>query len=82
MTYRFVVQIERKPGLSDPEGATTARALTDLGFAGIAHVSFGRTITIDLDAGDPDDTMRSIETMCSKLLANPVIERYTSEAVS
>ena len=82
MTYRFVVQIERKPGLSDPEGATTARALTDLGFTGVAHVSFGRTITIDLDAEDPDDAMRNMETMCSKLLANPVIESYTIEAVS
>jgi phosphoribosylformylglycinamidine synthase PurS subunit len=80
MIYRFVIQIERKPGLSDPEGATTARALTDLGFASVKNVSFGRTITIDLDAGDPDEAKRTVESMCSKLLANPVIEGYTIEA--
>lgn len=82
MTYTFVVRIERKPGLSDPEGATTARALTDLGFSGVQHVSFGRTITIDLDAGDPKEAMRTVETMCTRLLANPVIESYTIEAIS
>ena len=82
MIYRFVVQIERKPGLSDPEGTTTARALTDLGFAGVEKVSFGRTITIDLDAGDPEEAALTIEGMCSKLLANPVIEHYTIEHTS
>lgn len=82
MTFRFVVQIVRKPGLSDPEGATTARALTDLGFTGVENVSFGRTITVDLEAGGPDEALRTVEDMCAKLLANPVIERYTVEAVS
>jgi len=82
MTYRFVVRIERKPGLSDPEGATTARALTDLGFTGVEKVSFGRTITIGLDAGDRDEAMRTVETMCAKLLANPVIETFTIEPTS
>ena len=79
MTYGFVVRIERKPGLSDPEGATTARALMDLGFTGVEHVSFGRTISIDVDAGDPDEAIRTVEDMCAKLLANPVIEHYTIE---
>ena len=82
MTYTFVVQIERKPGLSDPEGATTARALTDLGFTGVENVSFGRSITIDLEAGGRDEAMQAVENMCSKLLANPVIEHYTIEAAS
>ena len=82
MIHRVVVQIERKPGLSDPEGATTARALTDLGFTGVENVSFGRSITIDINAGDPSEAMRSVESMCSKLLANPVIEHYTIETTT
>jgi phosphoribosylformylglycinamidine synthase len=82
MTYTFVVQIVRKPGLSDPEGATTARALADLGFEGVERVSFGRSITIDLIADDPHEALRSVERMCSTLLANPVIEHYTIEITS
>ena len=34
----FRVTISRKPGLSDPEGATTQRALADLGFDTVDHV--------------------------------------------
>lgn len=82
MSYTFVVQIGRKPGLSDPEGATTSRALIDLGFTGVESVSFGRTITVGLDAESPDEAMRAVEDMCAKLLANPVIEHYTIEAMS
>jgi phosphoribosylformylglycinamidine synthase len=82
MTHTFVVRVERKPGLSDPEGATTARALKDLGFAGVQHVSFGRTITIQIEAEDPIEAMCDVEDMCTRLLANPVIESYSIEAVS
>ena len=78
----FRVTISRKPGLSDPEGATTQRALADLGFSDVERVSFGRTITIDIAADDPASAEASIEDMCAKLLANPVMESYTIEAIS
>ena len=81
MTRSFRVTIARKPGLSDPEGATSHKALTDLGFTEVSGVSFGRVITLTLDAAD-DDVMDRIHDMCSKLLANPVIEDYTVEEIS
>ena len=81
MTRTFRVTITRKPGLSDPEGATSHKALTDLGFTEVSGVSFGRIITVALDAADGDG-MDRIHDMCSKLLANPVIEDYTVEEIS
>jgi len=81
MTRIFRVTITRKPGLSDPEGATSHKALTDLGFTEVSGVSFGRVITVTLDAAD-DDLMDRIHDMCTKLLANPVIEDYTVEEIS
>ena len=81
MTRVFRVTITRKPGLSDPEGATSHKALTDLGFTEVSGVSFGRVITVTLDAAD-DDVMDRIHDMCSELLANPVIEDYTVEEIS
>ena len=81
MTRTFRVTITRKPGLSDPEGATSHKALTDLGFTEVSGVSFGRIITVTLDGADGDVTER-IHDMCSKLLANPVIEDYTVEEIS
>ena len=78
----FRVTISRKPGLSDPEGATTQRALADLGFSSVEHVSFGRTITLEIDSDDLEAAAADVEQMCSKLLANPVMETYTIEAIS
>jgi phosphoribosylformylglycinamidine synthase len=76
------VSITRKPGLSDPEGTTTKKALIDVGFANVSHVSFGRTIVVTIDAPTEEEALNQIEAMCVKLLANPVIESYVIEASS
>jgi phosphoribosylformylglycinamidine synthase subunit PurS len=72
---RVVVSITRKPGLSDPEGVTTAKALRQLGFA-VDEVHFGKTITVDIDATE-DEAVAAVTDMCRALLANPVIEDFT-----
>jgi len=82
VTHSFTVSIRRKPGLSDPEGATTKKALNDLGFNGVSHVSFGRTIAVTIDASTEDEARTQVEAMCKKLLANPVMEIYVVEASS
>jgi phosphoribosylformylglycinamidine synthase len=76
------VSITRKPGLSDPEGTTTKKALIDVGFTNVSHVSFGRTIVVTIDAPTEDEALTQIKAMCVKLLANPVIESYVIEASS
>jgi len=77
VSYVFAVSIQRKPGLSDPEGATTLKALNDLGFEDVSHVSFGRTITVTVDAPTTTEAQEQVKEMCNKLLANPVMETYT-----
>lgn len=82
MTHRFRITIERKPGLSDPEGATTRKALIDLGFEDVEHVSFGRIVSVTIHAPDEATARSSVDEMCEKLLANPVMETYTVESES
>ena len=82
MSTTFQVAINRKQGLSDPEGTTTKKALTDLGFDTVSHVSFGRIITITIDEDDQAIARTKAEAMCTKLLANPVMEDYSIEAIS
>lgn len=82
MNHTFTVTITRKPGLSDPEGATTHKALTDLGFSSVQHVSFGRVITVSIDAPNEASAREELDAMCRQLLANPVIEHYTIEVTS
>ncbi|MGI9584270.1 MAG: phosphoribosylformylglycinamidine synthase subunit PurS [Acidimicrobiia bacterium] len=82
MSTTLRVTICRKQGLSDPEGATTKKALSDLGFDSVDHVSFGRIITITVDQDDVDLAKSETEAMCTKLLANPVMEEFSIDAIS
>lgn len=77
---RFLVSISRRDGLADPEGATTARALRDLGYDEVGDVHFGRTILVEVSGDDIDAARSRIDEMCRRLLANPVIEDFTIEA--
>lgn len=76
---KFIVTIQRREGIADPEGVATARALVDLGYPEVRDVHFGRTITVEVDGDDPAEAERRIVEMCERLLANPVIEGYRVE---
>ena len=78
---RFLVSISRRDGLADPEGATTARALRDLGYDEVGDVHFGRTILVEVSGDDVDAARSRIDEMCRRLLANPVIEDFTIETL-
>ena len=75
------VTINRKDGLSDPEGVETARALADLGFGEVAEVHFGRIILLEVGGNDPAGALLKVTEMSEQLLANPVIEDYTVEVI-
>jgi len=82
VTHSFTVRVGRRSGLSDPEGKTTTKALQDLGFGGVTRVSFGKVLTIDIDAETEQAALQQVEQMCRKLLANPVMETYSIEVSS
>jgi len=66
-----------KPGVHDPQGKAVANALAALGFDGIDELRQGKYIEIDLAESDRSLAESKVELMCSKLLANPVIENYS-----
>jgi phosphoribosylformylglycinamidine synthase len=78
---RFAVRIDvtHLPGVLDPQGATVERALPALGYTNVGAVSIAKTIRLQLDADSEDAARAQVDEMCHKLLANPVIERYTLE---
>ena len=65
-----------KPGVLDPQGKAIHHALEGLGFSGVNDVRQGKLIELDL-ADSTSDT--DIEAMCTKLLANTVIENFRIE---
>jgi phosphoribosylformylglycinamidine synthase PurS subunit len=71
------VHVRLKDGVLDPQGAAIARALAQLGFAGVGEVRQGKMIELHLDDRDRADAEAKVRAMCERLLANPVIETYT-----
>lgn len=67
---RARVLIRPKAGILDPQGEAVARALPVLGFPGASNVHIGRLVELDVE--DP----AQLDSMCEKLLANPLIEDY------
>lgn len=72
------VYVTLKGGVLDPQGKAIHHALEGLGFSGINDVRAGKLIELDLADGTSD---ADIDAMCSKLLANTVIENYRIEKV-
>ncbi|MDQ3986819.1 MAG: phosphoribosylformylglycinamidine synthase subunit PurS [Actinomycetota bacterium] len=76
MRFSARVDVRLKEGIADPQGQTIERALPALGYSGVNDVRVGKLIELRLDADSPEEARRSVEEMCEKLLANPVIEAY------
>jgi phosphoribosylformylglycinamidine synthase len=79
MKYTVRIDVTHVPGVLDPQGATVERALPALGYRNVSAVSIAKTIRLELDADSPDAARAQVDDMCQRLLANPVIERYTME---
>jgi len=69
------IRIELKPGVADPEGQNTKKALELLGFKGLKGVRTIKVFEMEMDAS-PEEAKLEGEEMCRKLLANPVIQKF------
>lgn len=76
------VYVSLKPTVNDPQGITIAGALGSLGFEGVEDVRSGRFLQVSLVAESKTAAETSIDEMCVRLLANPVIESYEFEVES
>ena len=73
------ISVALKPTVNDPEGLTIASALHNLGFVGVASVRAGKLFEVTIEAASTEEAESLAEEMCTRLLANPVIERYSFE---
>ena len=71
--------VRLKPGILDVQGASVQRALHGLGFAEVEALRVGKVLELDVVGTSPDAARLRVEEMCSRLLANPVIEDFTVE---
>lgn len=71
------VRVELKKGVADPEGANVKKTLVTLGFASVRDVQSMKTYRVTLQEEDPQAAEKALQSMCEKLLANPVVNRYS-----
>jgi len=79
MKYSVIVRILLKDGVLDPQGETIGRALQDLEFDSVSKVSTGKLFRLEINAETEADARKVAGDAASRLLANPVIERYEIE---
>ncbi|WP_106640088.1 phosphoribosylformylglycinamidine synthase subunit PurS [Allosphingosinicella vermicomposti] len=73
------VFVTLKNGVLDPQGKAIHHALEGLGFSGVNDVRQGKVIELDVADSVSD---ADIEGMCTKLLANTVIENFRIERLA
>ena len=74
MRFAVTVEVQLRPGIADPQGATIERAMPTLGFAGVSGVRVGKCIRFTLDASDDAAARAEVDDLCHRFLTNPVIE--------
>jgi len=73
------VFVTLKKSVLDPQGDTVRKSLHTMGYSKVADVRVGKYIEVRLDSSTPEDAWQELNEMCSRLLANPVIEEYRLE---
>ena len=71
------VHVTLKPTVNDPQGLTIARALGRLGFDSVESLRAGKYFELKIVGDDLAAAETDVKSMCEKLLANPVIERFS-----
>ena len=80
--HRFAVNVLPKPGILDPQGRAVEGSLDHLGITGVSAVRVGRRVELTVEATDEAAARAIVERLAGELLANPLIEAYTIEAIA
>ena len=75
---KVVVYVRLKDGVLDPQGVTIHKALGQMGYDEFESVKTGRFFELEIKSTAENIDSR-VKEVCSKLLANPVIEKFEVE---
>jgi phosphoribosylformylglycinamidine synthase len=77
MTFTADINVMPQKEILDPQGKAVKLGLSNLGIDHIADVRIGKHITLQLEAATEAEARQKVETACSKLLANLIMEDYS-----
>ena len=73
------IYITLKPTVNDPQGQTVLGGLRSLGFSSVDSVRIGKYLEVKVQEEELAQAEEQVSRMCSRLLANPVIEDFRYE---
>lgn len=79
MTFKAEIDIMPLPELLDPQGKAVARNLRDVHVDGIEDIRIGKHVHMFVKASNEEEAIEKVETACTRLLANPIMESYSYE---
>jgi phosphoribosylformylglycinamidine synthase PurS subunit len=79
--YVARIRITLRPSILDPQGKAVHHATASLGLTAVADVRMGKYVEVRIDSASEGEARSLTETLCRKLLANPVMEDFTYELV-
>jgi phosphoribosylformylglycinamidine synthase len=78
---RARVRVYPRREVLDPQGKAVLEALKRVGFPGVKQVRAGKSFDLELEAADEDRAGELAREMCTRLLANTVVEEFEIEVV-
>ena len=79
---KIKVVVTLKPEILDVQGRAIRESLRFLNLKEVSDVRCGKYFEVLIDTDDERLARQEIETLCDKLLANPIIENYHYELVA
>ena len=75
------VLVSYKDSVLDPQGQTVKNALLTMGYDFVENVRQGKVFEIEIQGISEERIEKAIPELADKVLANPIIEKYTWEIV-
>jgi phosphoribosylformylglycinamidine synthase len=82
MKFKAEIDIMPLDALLDPQGKAVSNSMKNIGLAEITGVRVGRHIRLFVEASNEGEAKEKIESACTKLLSNQIMESYSFELTS
>ena len=73
---KISVVVTLKKEVLDPQGKVIQQTIKNMNLENITNVRQGKYFELEINEKKYDDAKSKVEEICTKLLANPIIEDY------
>lgn len=79
--YSAKIKVTLRKSILDPQGKAVEHSIESLGYSNVKDTRIGKYIELNIDVETEEQARTITNEICSKLLANPVMEDYEYEII-